>query len=203
MSSFITVFFSIYLLSTQEINQALFGLVITLLTILHGSFFFNSFGLDHKATDRYCLLPVTFTSVISAKNIAILLISSIELFPLLLINLLKSQNMLLICYYCLIIMNIALIYCLVGNITSIVMAQPRRYSHFGETAGGSGRTFFATLCWGIFLYINHALHGDLLRGIYIHTGIFFVLLTGFFMLKRKIELLYEERKDKMRIDLIL
>lgn len=202
MSVCIILIFIVSIILTPVINQVLFGFVIAITVILHASFFFNSFGLDRKALDRYRLFPVTPTEIIAAKNKSVLFVLSIQLFPLLLINLIKSQNILLICYYCLIFMNIMIVYCLAGNITSILLAQVRRYSHFGETGdSGSGRIFFATLCWGAPLYVNNALNGDLLTGIFIYTGVFIVLLAVFLASRGKIGLLFEEQKEEMHKNL--
>ncbi|MBN2534280.1 MAG: ATP-binding cassette domain-containing protein [Spirochaetales bacterium] len=203
MSACIVLIFIIYLILTPLINQALFGLITAVIVILHASFFFNSFGLDHQALDRYLLFPVSSSKVITAKNKAALIILGIQVFPLLLINLFKSQAILLISYYSLIIMDIMLVYCLAGNITSILLARPRKYSHFGETGdSGSGRTFFAALCWGIPFYVNNVLEGNIVTGIFIYAGFLIVLLCAFFVLRRKTGILFEERKEEMRENLL-
>lgn len=203
MSGCIVLIFMTYLILIPEINQVLFGFVTAIITILHASFYFNSFGLDHQALDRYLLFPVPPASIITAKNRSALLVSGVHLLPPLLINLIKSHNLVLICYYCLIIMNIMLVYCLAGNVTSILLAQPRTYSHFGDTGdSGSGRIFFATLCWGIPLYVNNALHGGLFTGIIIYAVTFTVFLAVFLVLKGKTGLLFIERKEEMREHLL-
>ena len=195
--------FSIYLIQTPEINQVFFVFFIAIIVILHSSFFFNSFGLDNIVADRYRIFPVTPKAIFTAKNRAILFILSVELFPLLLLNLILSQHILLIGYYCLIILSMILVYCLVGNITSVLLAGPRRYSHFGDNkASGSGRIFVATLCWVIPLYLHDILKGDLIRGIFFYACVCMVFFIAFFALKKKIGLLFEERKEELRKKLL-
>jgi hypothetical protein len=77
----------VYLLSAETPTQSIFLAFISIVFLLGAALPFNNFGLDTRAgLTRYTLLPLSGRSILLSKNLAYLIIMSVQTIPLLLVS---------------------------------------------------------------------------------------------------------------------